>query len=128
MGFACHYKHEAVSRLLARRGAYITKRIVDTAKAQGKRKLAKWLRRVYGHATSLHWACEDRDREGLLRRLRSDEYERALPPLAALEAIATHKHAPRASRACGCCGSRTSRGACCGATCGRARSGSTSRR
>ena len=94
MLYACHFKHEAVARLLARRGANITKRVVDEAKTQGKRKLAKWLRRVYGHATSLHWACEDRDREGLLRRLRSDEYERALPPLAELEAIATHKHAP----------------------------------
>ena len=92
--YACHFKHEAVARLLARRGATITKQVVDEAKAQGKRKLAKWLRRVYGHATSLHWACEDRDREGLLRRLRSGEYERALPPLAELEAIATHKHAP----------------------------------
>ena len=51
-----------------------------------------------GHATSLHWACEDRDREGLLRRLRSDEYERALPPLAELEAVATHKHAPACER------------------------------
>ena len=33
-----------------------------------------------------------------LRRLRSDEYERALPPLAELEAIATHKHAPACER------------------------------
>ena len=98
MLYACHFKHEAVARLLARRGATITKQVVDEAKAQGKRKLAKWLRRVYGHATSLHWACEDRDREGLLRRLRSDEYERALPPLAELEAIATHKHAPACER------------------------------
>ena len=94
MLIACHFKYEALARLLARRGATITKQVVDMAKTQGKRKLAKWLRRVCGHATSLHWACEDRDREGLLRRLRSDEYERALPPLAELEAIATHKHAP----------------------------------
>ncbi len=94
MLYACHFKQEAVARLLARRGANVTKQVVDLAKVQGKRKLAKWLRRVYGHATSLHWACEDRDREGLLRRLRSDEYERPLPPLAELEAIATHKHAP----------------------------------
>ena len=94
MLIACYFKHEAIARLLARRGATITKQVVDMAKTQGKRKLAKWLRRVCGHATSLHWACEDRDREGLLRRLRSDEYERPLPPLAELEAIATHKHAP----------------------------------
>ena len=68
---------------------------IDEAKQQGKRKLAKWLRRVRRHTTSLHWACEDRDREGLLRLLRSDEYEGALPSLARLEKIcAKHKHAP----------------------------------
>ena len=39
------------------------------------------------HTTTLHWACEDRDREGLLRCLRSGEFEGALPPLPDLEAV-----------------------------------------
>jgi hypothetical protein len=42
--------------------------------------------------------CEDRDREGLLCSLRSGEFERALPSLADLETIATHKHAPVCER------------------------------
>ena len=70
---------------------------VEQAKAQGKPKLVKWLRRVRGH-TSLHWACEDCDREGLLRGLRSDEFERALPPLAKLEKIARRGKTPTCER------------------------------
>jgi hypothetical protein len=96
---ACLFVHEAVARLLARRGATIDPQAVSEANQQaGMRKLAKWLRRVRTHATSLHWACEDRDREGLFRLLRSNEYERPLPPLAELEAVATHKHAPACER------------------------------
>ena len=96
MGYACHYKHEAVARLLVRGGATIDAVAIDEAKAQGKPKLAKWLRRVRGHTTPLHWACEDRDREGLLLGLRSDEFERALPPLATL--CKDRPHAPQRRR------------------------------
>jgi hypothetical protein len=71
---------------------------VNEAKAQDLPKLAKWLRRVRSHTTSLHWACEDRDREGLLRGLRSNEFERALPPLAELEKIAHRGKTPVCER------------------------------
>ena len=96
---ACKSKHEAIARLLARRGALINSDDIHEAKKQGKRKLAKWLRRVRGHTTSLHWACEDRDREGMLRGLRSDEFEgAALPPLAELELIARRGKRPTCER------------------------------
>ena len=52
-----------------------------------------------GHTTSLHWACEDRDHEGLLRGLRSDEFERALlPSVAKLEKIARRGKTPACER------------------------------
>ena len=94
---ACKNKHDAIARLLARRGASIDQDDIDIAKDKGQRKLAKWLNRVRGH-TSIHWACEDRDREGLLRVLRSDEFERALPPLAELEKIARRGKTPTCER------------------------------
>ena len=95
---ACNCKHEAVARVLARRGAIIHPRDADVAEEKGLRSFAKWLRRVSNHATPLHWACENRDREGLLRSLRSGEFERALPSLADLKTIAAHKHAPVCER------------------------------
>ena len=94
---ACKNKHDAIARLLARRGASIDQDDIDIAKDKGQRKLAKWLNRVRGH-TSIHWACEDRDREGLLRVLRSGEFERALPPLAELEKIARRGKTPTCER------------------------------
>ena len=100
---ACHFNQEAVARLLVRRGADDPRAPdkAENASADGSAnpKLAKWIRRVRGF-TSLHWACEDRDIAELLRLLRSSTYERGLPPLAELEAVATRatKRNPACSR------------------------------
>jgi len=101
--YACHFNREAVARLLVRRGADDPRAPDEAENASpdgiANPKLAKWIRRVRGF-TPLHWACEDRDFTELLRLLRSNKYERGLPPLAELEAVATRatKRNPACSR------------------------------